>query len=130
MMPKLNKTQWISVGWWGFLLAGALGYFWFIPEPWRVAWLLTVAASEVVSLKLTNMLPLSPIVQWIDDRGTDRARWWQGPRALALVPVVEIFVFGIWALIPYAPWWVSGPILSCFCLWLIYHWTRPEVYER
>lgn len=127
---NLNRSQWLSVYLWGLLIVGALFYFWFIPDPWKIAWTLAVGLSELLALALTNMLPLSPLVQYVDDMGSDRAEWWQGFRALAGVIVVEVFVFGTWSLIYWAPWWVAVPIMGGFSLFVYFHWTRPEVYDR
>lgn len=147
---KIGIIIWIV--WMTVMLYRYLGLIVALPfatQMWLgVAWAIFGLAWEKAAWPL-GFLPLSPVMQAIDDEGADDAPWYKGPRSI---------VFTICALFSIHYGWVVWQVLATFrpfagmdpglntaltvlsvqlavavpaglWLWNFFHWTRPERYD-
>lgn len=130
-MTNLSKTQRaVAAAWIVWLAAGLVLFFWPTDVHIRRIWLAIGLAAEGASLALkSHMVPLSPVMQWIDDRAGDGARWYQGWRALASFSALLVGWHSFRVVGETWGTWTIGAVAGAFVVgFLLYHWLRPEKY--
>lgn len=133
MMKGRTTEQKVSIVVWLALLLAML-FLIFLPNPdWMDwAWCASVLGLEVTA-GLWGGLPLSPIMQAIDDRGATDAPWYKGPRAVATTVAAFMALYYGYTIQNLADnYWMSAiavvAVLGLFGF-NYYHWTRPEKFD-